>query len=1008
MRSVAAGFALFLGCLAATPTLAYTTKTGAVGGQTWSAGTYYVSGNLTVAAGTTLTLEPGVIVKVLASRVVDIDGALVAVGTESQPIIWTSRDDDSVGEAISGSDGVPAPGDWRGMEINGYSTATGSALLEHCIFRYGGQVASGNPNSNLFLNYPDSAELRNCRFSQSLKNGLRLAAASPLLEACAFQSNLEHGLSGTTGGTPTIRACTFTDNGLYAAYLSGINMGSGGGNSGSGNGTNLLAFSGDVADGHRLSANEPGLPWGLLAGTEVANGRTYTLGAGVRIKVLAAAELTVTGTLLVQGAPDSLVVLTSVHDDSVDGDSNSNGAATSPAPGDWRGIFVNGYSGNAGVLAMDHARVCYGGNSTGQADACLALSYADSTHVSHCSLESSAQSGARVFVCAPEFRSCSFLGNTSHGLLGASGLSGPIHDCVFTGNGGSAAYVDADAASYGGNSGSGNAVNAIHFNTADVNAPVRWEANADGFAYVVSGQLMVANGASLTLGPGAVVKGQSASSLEVQGSLIGLGTPDSLVVFTSIHDDGHGGDANNNGTATGPAPGDWYEIRCNGYSGAQGIVHLDHAWLGYGGSSASADDCILNFSYCDEARVDHSTFHGSAVDGIRTTTCRPVLESCAFTGNLRNGAYATGTQAADLLDCSFTGNGAAAAHFINSTLGEMRGCTGSGNGLNGLKLQGCQTAANLTLGPTHDLPLVLSGDLSVSTGDTLVLVPGSVLKGEPASTFEVLGYLIATGAEADPIVLSSLRDDSCGGDTNADGVATSPAPGDWNGVLLSGYGGNDARAWLDHVEVYYGGSLGGNIRSWYATEAVLRDCRSEFSSTAGLEVTWSAPLVEDCVFTNNTTEGVRIVDGGQPMLGDLLDTMGGGNTIAGNLGPYQLYNSSNNVIQACYNDWGVYTQAGIDAVIRDNEEGNPNDEVIFAPYLRQDAPPEISYIHGDADVVRIYWTPVLGVAGYVLESSQEPYAGFTPDGSGAFVRQHWEGVRADAERYYRVRAILPE
>jgi len=88
---------------------AYTTKTGAVGGQTWSAGTCYVSGNLSVAAGTVLTLEPGVIVKVLTSRAVDVNGRLEAVGTESQPIIWTSRDDDSVGETIAGSDGVPAP-----------------------------------------------------------------------------------------------------------------------------------------------------------------------------------------------------------------------------------------------------------------------------------------------------------------------------------------------------------------------------------------------------------------------------------------------------------------------------------------------------------------------------------------------------------------------------------------------------------------------------------------------------------------------------------------------------------------------------------------------------------------------------------------------------------------------------------------------------------------------------------------------------------------------------------
>ncbi len=144
------------------------------------------------------------------------------------------------------------------------------------------------------------------------------------------------------------------------------------------------------------------------------------------------------------------------------------------------------------------------------------------------------------------------------------------------------------------------------------------------------------------------------------------------------------------------------------------------------------------------------------------------------------------------------------------------------------------------------------------------------------------------------------------------------------------------------------------------------------------------------------------------MLGDRLDSIGGGNTIAGNGGPFQLYNSSGNQIQACYNNWGVYTDVEIDALIRDDEESLPANQVIFAPYVKQDAPPQICHVVGDQDSLRIYWTPVLGASGYVLESSLAPYDGFMPDGTGTFVRRHWEGARTDMERYYRVRAVLPE
>jgi RHS repeat-associated protein len=102
-------------------------------------------------------------------------------------------------------------------------------------------------------------------------------------------------------------------------------------------------------------------------------------------------------------------------------------------------------------------------------------------------------------------------------------------------------------------------------------------------------------------------------------------------------------------------------------------------------------------------------------------------------------------------------------------------------------------------------PYVLSGTVTVPNGVTLTITPGTVVKFAARAALEVAGggTLQANGTAGRPIVFTSIKDDSAGGDTNRDGTSTSPAAGDW--VMLS-IGTSTQRAFgsMTHARISYG------------------------------------------------------------------------------------------------------------------------------------------------------------------------------------------------------------
>ena len=211
-------------------------------------------------------------------------------------------------------------------------------------------------------------------------------------------------------------------------------------NSGSGNFIEAFGLSGTVAEDLILGESVNGFPYVIIGPLTVNDEYTLTIPEGEVIKAISSGDLFVHGTLDVNGTETNPVIFTSFQDDTYGGDLNNDGTATSPAPGDWEGIYLNGYSSSNGIGEFDYCRVRYGGYYTGQADANVHFDQSDSGHFNNSISEYSSQRGLRTSSSPVVISSSSFNNNSDDGIYASSGEL-QIDNCQFNTNGNYAAYL---------------------------------------------------------------------------------------------------------------------------------------------------------------------------------------------------------------------------------------------------------------------------------------------------------------------------------------------------------------------------------------------------------------------------------------------------------------------------------------------------------------------------------------------------------------------------------------
>ena len=537
------------------------------------AGVYLIKCTEDVPKKITLTLDPGVIFKFGSDDQITVEGTLDAVGTTSNPITFTSINDNSVG-GDTGS-GTPGPGNWRGISGTGtldlsyvvaeytdtavldfFALTVTNSAIENVNQGLIGSIGGGGPvvvDNNTFSNVPDGA--------------LEIGSTSTVQVTNNQASGVTPGTAAYDVNTPELNFATLTDNSANSGSYFGV--------------------SGTVATNSTMQ--DETLPWSIDNEFDVPSDVTLTIAPGTVVKGQGPGSgctncngITVKGTLDAVGTTSNPITFTSINDNSVGGDTGSG----TPGPGNWRGIS------GTGTLDLSY----------------VVAEYADTAVLDFFALT--------VTNSAIE--------NVNQGLIGSIGGGGPVvvdNNTFSNVPDGALEIGSTSTVQVTNNQASGvtPGTAAYDVNTPELNFATLTDNSANSGSYFgVSGTVAtnstmqdetlpwsidnefdVPSDVTLTIAPGTVVKGQGPGSgctncngITVEGTLDAVGTTSNPITFTSINDNSVGGDT---GSGT-PGPGNW-----RGISGT-GTLDLSYVVAGVRGHCRARLLCVDGHQLSDRKR----------------------------------------------------------------------------------------------------------------------------------------------------------------------------------------------------------------------------------------------------------------------------------------------------------------------------------------------------------------------------------------------------------------------
>jgi len=535
-------------------------------------------------------------------------------------------------------------------------------------------------------------------------------------------------------------------------------------------------------------------PYVLTGDVTVNPGVTLTIEAGVVVKFTTIfEELRIRGKISAVGTSSDSIVFTSYKDDAHGGDTNGDGAASTPAAQDWGRVFFE-----------------TGSDPTSQFSFCL-FSYGGWSNSGMLSLEESANVNNNLFW------------RGAGGLLLEENAAPSIQNNGFEELSGFPIYMTPSAnPSFSTNSFSQNSFDAVNILSRNYDNATYTLKKPSGFglpdwAYVITSfqNVRFRNNAILNIDPGVVIKmADGFSNLQIDGIGNFNGSATDSVIFTSLTDDSYGGDSNTDGSSSSPqGPEGGFVTVADGNLTYCRFRYMDARTTGALRISGNPTANHLEFF---KNRIGLTLFDGSTPD-IQNSVFDE-MEVFPISLSLgSNPSFASNT----FSNSNFNGIGILSETYNNDTF-YLRKPSFYGLADQAYVIQSFQEVRVRDLG-------------------TLIIDPGVVIKTvDRFSRLRVEGVLDINGSAADPFVMTSIQDDVYGGDTNNDGATTTPQAS--SGGYLAVVDGN-----IEHGLFRYGDGSGNGMLQ-IAGNLQVDQC-SFFQANVGINcASTSTPLIQNTDF----------------------------------------------------------------------------------------------------------------------------------------------------------------